>query len=158
STGRLYLRTNHTGGYYDVSGATALPANTYTHVTATFDASTNVGRLYVNGVQDGSATMFRAEAPIIASTISGGSQSFVGRLDEVAIYRYPLNAGQVLSHVALRPTPATTTGSGVVTYLVAPNPDGTVRTTTMTVADQIVTLRQLPLCGYLITSPPSIPA
>jgi len=78
---------------------TALTANTWTHLTGSYDGPTM--RLYVNGVQVAS----RAQTGAIATStnplqIGGDSiygQYFVGRIDEVRVYNRALSAAEIQS-------------------------------------------------------------
>jgi chitodextrinase len=80
-------------------GPTALTANTWAHLAATYDRATM--RLYVNGVQVAS----RAQTGAIATStnplqIGGDSiygQYFAGRIDEVRIYNRALSAAEIQS-------------------------------------------------------------
>jgi fibronectin type 3 domain-containing protein len=85
------------GGDKAVSGTTALPLNTWTHLAATYDGATM--RLYVNGAQ----VAQRAQTGLIpASTgalrIGGNTvyrEYFAGLIDEVRVYNRALSAGEV---------------------------------------------------------------
>jgi len=82
-----------------VYGTAALTANTWTHLTGSYDGATM--RLYVNGVQVAS----RAQTGAIATStnplqIGGDSiygQYFVGRIDEVRVYNRALSAAEIQS-------------------------------------------------------------
>ena len=88
-------------------GTTALPLNTWTYLTGTYDGATL--RLYVNGVQVNS----RAQTgPIAVSTnplqIGGDSifgQYFQGRIDEIRIYNRALNPTEIQSDMVSPITP-----------------------------------------------------
>src|SRR5207247_6798599 len=98
----------------DLVGTSALTANTWAHLAATYDGATM--RLYVNGVQVAS----RAQTGAIATStnplqIGGDSlygQYFAGRIDEVRIYNRALSAAgiqnDVNTAVATPQTPTTT--------------------------------------------------
>ena len=81
----------------DLVGTSALTANTWAHLAATYDGATM--RLYVNGVQVAS----RAQTGAIATStnplqIGGDSiygQYFAGRIDEVRIYNRALSAAEI---------------------------------------------------------------
>ena len=81
----------------DLYGTSALTANTWAHLAATYDGATM--RLYVNGVQVAS----RAQTGAIATStnplqIGGDSlygQYFAGRIDEVRIYNRALSAAEI---------------------------------------------------------------
>lgn len=92
-----------TVGANDMESASDLPANTWTHCTATVDNSgaTKTVRFYINGVFDRSETY--------TGTVNNGSAGFrigfspdsntryfEGRLDEIKLYNRLLTDGQVL--------------------------------------------------------------
>jgi hypothetical protein len=89
------------------ANGTIYPSNTWQHLVGVCDLPNSVLRLYVNGVQTATAAISGGvqlgTSPIsIGSRESGFSTTynwnFVGRIDEVAIYDYALNASQVLNH------------------------------------------------------------
>lgn len=87
-------------------GTTALPANTWSHVAATYDGSQQ--RLYVNGTQV--ANVART-GTITASTLPlriGGNTPygnfFTGRIDEVRVYSRALSAAEIGADMT-RPVP-----------------------------------------------------
>ena len=78
-------------------GTTALPLNTWSHLAATYDGTTI--RLYVNGVEAGTATGAGA-LPASANPLRIGGNSvwgeyFKGRIDEVRIYNRALSAAEI---------------------------------------------------------------
>jgi hypothetical protein len=79
------------------TSATALPANTWSHLAATYDATTI--RLYVNGVQVASAAKTGALAATAGALRLGGNgvwgEWFAGRIDDVRLYDKALTAAQV---------------------------------------------------------------
>jgi hypothetical protein len=84
-------------GIGSATGPTAPALNTWTHLAATYDASTL--RLYVNGTQ--AATTTRT-GPLTTSTGAlrlGGNnlwnEWFAGRLDDIRIYNQPLTPTQI---------------------------------------------------------------
>jgi hypothetical protein len=88
-------------------GGTRLAANTWVHLTATYDGVNQ--RLYVNGVQVSS----RAQTgPILTSTgalrVGGNSvfgEFFNGRIDEVRIYNRALTQAEIASDMNVGVTP-----------------------------------------------------
>jgi chitodextrinase len=96
----------------DLYGTSALTANTWAHLAATYDGATM--RLYVNGVQVAS----RAQTGAIATStnplqIGGDSlygQYFAGRIDEVRIYNRALSAAEIQNDIntGLSPAPPDT--------------------------------------------------
>ncbi len=96
------------GSYGDAYGTAALPANTWSYLTETYDGATL--RLYVNGTQVAST----AHAGAISTStnplqIGGDSlygQFFAGMIDEVRIYNTALTATQIQADQTTPVTPA----------------------------------------------------
>lgn len=91
-----------TGAPVDTFGTAQLPVNTWSHVAATYDATTV--RLYVNGVEV--ATRAKTGS-LMASTqpleIGGDhiyGSYFTGRLDDVRVYSSALTAAQIQQDMA----------------------------------------------------------
>ena len=84
-------------------GKTALKANTWTHLAATYDGATM--RLYVNGVQVASraqtGTMTTSTKPLQLGGDSIFGQYFAGTIDEVRVYNVALTAAQIQSDMTL---------------------------------------------------------
>jgi hypothetical protein len=78
-------------------GTSALPLNAWTHLAATYDGSRI--RLYVNGVEVGSATASSALVTTSGALRIGGNtvwgEYFRGRLDDIRIYNRVLSAGEI---------------------------------------------------------------
>ena len=96
----LTLSAGPTGNAY---GSSPLPQNTWSHLAETFDGTTL--RLYVNGVQVGSATV---SGSLLTSTnpleIGGDhlyGQYFQGLIDEVRVYNVPLTPTQIQADMTL---------------------------------------------------------
>jgi hypothetical protein len=98
-----------TGRYADDASTTAIggppDAGVYTHVVATYSANSRTLQLFVNGVsigKTGGAPDLNADTIsflVGASSVKeGGTDTWAGRIDEVAIYAYPLTGTQVLTH------------------------------------------------------------
>ncbi|MFC1925132.1 LamG-like jellyroll fold domain-containing protein [Chloroflexota bacterium] len=78
-------------------GTTAIDADTWYHVVGTKSGST--GRIYVNGVLEGTDTSFADFADVGALTLGkGGDGYFDGLIDEVAIYDRALSQGEIEEH------------------------------------------------------------
>jgi len=98
------------GSYRDVTGPNRLPANTWTHLVATYDGSYQ--RLYVNGVQ----VAQKAQSGQIQQSsgvlrIGGNSvwgEYFDGYIDEVRIYNRALTATEVTTNMT---TPVSAAGT-----------------------------------------------
>src|SRR5262245_12200650 len=98
----------------DVTGATSLPLNTWSHLAATYDGSNF--RLYVNGSQVGTRAVTGAIATSASPLRIGGNQpwgeSFQGAIDEVRIYGRALTVAEIQADmtspiVSLDSTPPT---------------------------------------------------
>ena len=85
------------GSYADAFGTSALPANTWSFLTETYDGSTL--RLYVNGAQVASTAHTGAIATSTNPLQIGGDslygQNFAGLIDNVRIYNVALSAAQI---------------------------------------------------------------
>jgi subtilisin-like proprotein convertase family protein len=114
SAGKVVIRTNSTSR---LTGTTAIPNGVWSHVAATYNSSTNVFTVYVNGNPDGTITT--ASAAPAADTDSlrlaaGFNSPYAGLMDEVRISNYEKTAqeiqkGMFVSIDALNePTPANT--------------------------------------------------
>lgn len=96
------------GGSYDFSTGTSITDGVWTHVAVTYDG-TNV-RVYVNGVQAGSATARTLGSSTASFEIGGahlldsGNYYFPGSVDEVRVYNRALSLTEVQ---ALSSTPQT---------------------------------------------------
>jgi len=90
------------GVYGEVYGTTALTANTWAHLAATYDGATM--RLYVNGVQVASRVQTGAIATSTNPLQIGGDslygQYFAGRIDEVRIYNRALSVAEIQSDMS----------------------------------------------------------
>jgi hypothetical protein len=85
------------GGMGSVTGPTAPPLNVWTHMAATFDATTI--RLYVNGVQVATAARSGALTSSTGLLRLGGNslwaEWFAGQMDDVRIYDTVLTPAQI---------------------------------------------------------------
>ena len=91
------------GSADNVKGTAPLPANTWTHLAATYDGAAI--RLYVNGVQAASQGEDRAlSSPRRTRSQIGGDsiygQYFTGRIDEVRVYGIGADAAQIQADMA----------------------------------------------------------
>lgn len=89
NSGKLeFLCGTSTGGFTQVTGATALSAGTTYHVGAIYNGST--AKVYVNAVEDGSASrtgnMQVTSKDLWIGNWQSASLPFAGVIDEVAIY------------------------------------------------------------------------
>ena len=85
------------GSYADAFGTAALPANSWSHLTETYDGATL--RLYVNGTQVASTahtgTIASSTNPLQIGGDSIYGQFFAGLIDEVRVYNVALTAAQI---------------------------------------------------------------
>ena len=90
---RIYLSDEPT----TVVGLNPIPLNTWSHLAATYDGQTL--RLYVNGVQVGSAaangTVRKTTYPLFIGRESLYDNHFAGTLDEVQIYDHALTTAEI---------------------------------------------------------------
>jgi hypothetical protein len=102
ATGKVQFTLSLNGGVFTdlISNAGLSTATTY-HIVATFDGLTM--KLYINGVLDKSLTITGGGS--IDQTSNqfeigrvGVGNLFDGRIDEAAIYSYPMSAARVLAH------------------------------------------------------------
>jgi PKD repeat protein len=88
------------GSYRDVVGPERLPANTWTHLVATYDGAYQ--RLYVNGVEVAKSALNTLIQPSDGVLRIGGNsvwgEYFHGYIDEVRIYNRALTASEVASN------------------------------------------------------------
>jgi PKD repeat protein len=98
------------GSYSGVTGLSRLPANTWTHLVATYDGSYQ--RLYVNGVkvaekaQSGQIQQSSGVMRIGGNSVWG--EYFDGYIDEVRIYNRALTATEVTTNMATPVSAAST--------------------------------------------------
>ena len=96
------------GGYADAVGTAALPANTWSYLTETYDGSTL--RLYVNGIQVASTAHTGSIATSTNPLQIGGDsiygQFFAGMIDEVRVYNHALTAAQIQTDQATSINPS----------------------------------------------------
>ena len=94
--------------YADAFGTSALPANTWSYLTETYDGSTL--RLYVNGTQVASTahtgTIATSTNPLQFGGDSLYGQFFAGLIDEVRVYNRALTATQVQADQATSINPS----------------------------------------------------
>jgi hypothetical protein len=80
-----------------IYGTSAVPANSWTHLAATYDGA--MVRLYVNGVQVSSHAQTGAISSSANPVQIGGDtiygQYFQGRIDEVRIYNRALSQAEI---------------------------------------------------------------
>ncbi len=108
------------GSGNEVGSGIDLPLNTWTHIAATFNGTTN--RIYMNGILAASApgTHGPATSPPLrigtSGTCSAAGTSFGGRLDEVAIFDRALSASEILRDYQLQNNSGNKVGDVTLTF------------------------------------------
>lgn len=111
NAGKIVIRTNSTSR---LTGATTIPLNVWTHIAATYNSSTNVFTVYVNGVADGTVTTAgAAPAPDTDSLrfAAGFNNPYNGMMDEIRVWNVERTAPQILAAMRVPLGEATTGGS-----------------------------------------------
>lgn len=99
---------------YNVTGPDPLPADTWSHVAGTYDPSTGVQRLYVNGAEVASATIGTQRIMATSLSVTVGCyhdssndsiyrEFFKGTLDEVVVIPYALPAADLAAIAGAAP-------------------------------------------------------
>jgi len=86
SSGKVCVRTNSSSR---LTGTTAIPNNAWSHVAASYNSSTNVFTVYVNGVADGTVTVASAAPNADTDSLrfaSGFNSPFAGMMDEIRVW------------------------------------------------------------------------
>ena len=96
---RLYVNA----GSLTLSAPNAIPVNTTAHIVVTFNTTTDIFRMYVNGTEVATATYGTAHTVQSGSTLRIGSWSsaqshILGRMDELAIYLSTLSPARITAH------------------------------------------------------------
>lgn len=98
SSGRLNLFTNGITRLVSRSSNT-IPLNEWTHVAATYNSSTSLFSIYINGTLDTSATIAGAAPTSITDSLfigkSASTTPFSGNLDEVRIWNKALSNADI---------------------------------------------------------------
>jgi hypothetical protein len=97
TTGRFRLGVTGGGAIASTNGTIAV--NTWYHLVATYNATTGISTIYINGVNITNGTPGTVTAGLV-SVIGNDTSTdwFNGVIDEVAIYNFPLTDAQVLRH------------------------------------------------------------
>ena len=97
----------------EITSATTIPLNRWTHVAITFDSVAGRQRIYINGVQDANTNNWKgtlASNPCnfyIGGDVATGSctvisdRNFRGNIDEVKLYNKELSAAEVMADMNL---------------------------------------------------------
>jgi hypothetical protein len=101
ATGKARITFYTQDGFFEVVGATTLVEGTIYHIVAT--RSGGVGKVYLNGVEDGSDTVPGlttgfADQPLHLGAHIDNSAGINGTIDELAIYQTALSAARVEAH------------------------------------------------------------
>ena len=92
--GNLY----HAHWGHDFSGQTRLSVDEWAHTTFTYDADANTGAIYVNGVFDSQKPGQlgpNGGGPLIIGARNGGGESYIGSIDDLAIWQEVLSDDQI---------------------------------------------------------------
>ena len=95
SLGKVSVRTNSSTR---LTGNTAIPNGVWSHVAATYNSSTNVFTVYVNGVSDGTATASGAAPATDTDSLrfaAGFNSPYAGLMDEARICNYEKTANEI---------------------------------------------------------------
>ncbi len=108
--GRLYWWWNAS----NLTSASTIPLNQWTHVAITFDSTSGRQRIYINGVQDPNTASWTGTLQAnncnfhVGGDIATGAacsllpaRNFRGMIDEVKLYSYELSAGEVQADMTL---------------------------------------------------------
>jgi flagellar hook assembly protein FlgD len=96
--GTMYFGTLTSSGRVDLLGNTSLSPGTWYHVAGTYDGS--VMKIYVNGIEDGSAAQsgsLHIDMPLMIGR-GGRVGYFDGLMDEVRVYGRALSAEEVMQN------------------------------------------------------------
>ncbi len=98
TTGRISFITNG-GSRLSSKASSALTVNSWTHVSSTYNSSTGLFSIYLNGILDTSATVPgftpNSNTDSLFIGISGSSTPFNGQIDEVRLWNRVLSAAEV---------------------------------------------------------------
>ncbi|MGA2244785.1 MAG: LamG-like jellyroll fold domain-containing protein [Verrucomicrobiota bacterium] len=103
SPGALYANVVDTGGGYHMvwSGPGVLVANQFQHIALTYDQTSGVGTLYVNGsvVAQSSMGVFTPQTSndFYLGTRLSGSLNYAGLLDEISVFDRALSTNEILA-------------------------------------------------------------
>ena len=92
--GNLY----HAHWGHDFSGSTRLSVDEWAHTTFTYDADADTGAIYVNGVFDSQKPGQlgpNGGGPLIIGARNGGGESYIGSIDDLAIWQEVLSDDQI---------------------------------------------------------------
>ena len=147
--------------YAEAKGTAALPTNTWSFLSATYDGTTM--RIYVNGTQVGTqaetGSLLTSTNPLQIGGDSIFGQYFAGLIDEVRVYNVALTAAQIQSDMN---TPIGTGGNTqpptAPTNLSATTTSAAGATTTASAAGATTTSAVVASAVPLTADPKSVPA
>jgi hypothetical protein len=85
----------------------AWPGNgQYVHWDLTYNDTSKVAELWINGVSQGTKTMASAYSGSDVFVVGGSGALFDGKMDEIAVYSAILTSGRIAAHVAAINPPA----------------------------------------------------
>lgn len=99
NSNKVVFRTiSASGGSKDLTSATTIGNDTWTHIVATWDGVTK--KIFINGTQDvntqtQSAPIYSTTGKLVIGAYANGSYPFAGTIDEVRIYGRDLTACEV---------------------------------------------------------------
>lgn len=112
----VYLNAGHAGGWYDLTGTTALSPGVWYHVAVAYDANTRQARLYVNGNLEMIA-FFTKNLYVGSTTYIGaytGSSNFHGWMDDMRIYNIALGGSEISEIAGFGTLPEIQSGANLI--------------------------------------------
>lgn len=100
NSNKLFIRLFANGNTFDAFGKTTVMPGTWNHVAATFDNTGNVIKLYLNGIEDGTATKSWNYGDINQKFFVGVQPRFKtitrqSKIDDIKIWNYEKTAAEV---------------------------------------------------------------
>ncbi|HEY5533614.1 MAG TPA: LamG-like jellyroll fold domain-containing protein [Ignavibacteria bacterium] len=97
SSGKVVIRTNGTSR---LTGSTVIPNGVWTHIASTYNSSTDVFTVYVNGVADGTITAPGAAPAADTDSLrfaAGFNSPFAGMMDEIRVWNIERTAADIVA-------------------------------------------------------------
>lgn len=99
---KLFIRLFANNNTFDALGTTTVRPGTWNHLAATFDNSTDVIKLYLNGVEDGTATQVWNYSDINQKFFVGVQPRFKtitreNSIDEIKIWNFTKSASEIMA-------------------------------------------------------------
>jgi len=95
NAGKVAIRTNSSTR---LTGNTVIPNGVWSHVAGTYNSSSGVFNIYLNGVLDGTATVSGAAPAADSDSLrfaSGFNSPYAGLMDEIRVWNIALTYGQI---------------------------------------------------------------